>query len=184
MLLAVPSEEDGGLGAFAALEDDADFGACLIPEPTGFELVCAQAGAVTFKGVVRGKAAHAALRLEGKSAIDRYVLVHAALAELEGRINADVDHPLMTAHELPYPVLVGKVSGGRWSSQVPDELVFEGRLGVPIGQSLEAARSEFERVVGDDVAITWTGGQFGSGETDPAHPFAQLVSAARGRGRP
>jgi acetylornithine deacetylase len=102
------------------------------------------------------------------------------LAELERRLNAAIDHPLMTAHELPYPVLVGKVNGGRWSSQVPDELVFEGRLGVPIGRSLDEARSEFERVVGDDVAITWTGGQFGSGETDPDHPFARLVGAAAG----
>jgi acetylornithine deacetylase len=65
VLVAVGSEEDGGLGAFAALERDAAFDACLIPEPTGFELVCAQAGAVTFEGVVPGVAAHAAHRLEG-----------------------------------------------------------------------------------------------------------------------
>jgi acetylornithine deacetylase len=180
VLLPVPSEEDGGLGAFAALEDDSDYGACFIPEPTGFELVCAQAGAVTFRGVVRGVAAHAALRLEGRSAIDRYVEVHGAIAALERRINDGVRHPLMTGHELPYPVLVGKVNGGRWSSQVPDELVFEGRLGVPIGRSLQEARSEFERVVGDDVEVTWTGGQFGSGETDPGHPFARLVSETAG----
>ena len=50
--MAVASEEDGGLGAFAALERDAAFDACLIPEPTGFDVVCAQAGALTFEGVV------------------------------------------------------------------------------------------------------------------------------------
>ena len=52
MLAAVASEEDGGLGAFAALERDAAFDACLIPEPTGFDVVCAQAGALTFAGVI------------------------------------------------------------------------------------------------------------------------------------
>lgn len=61
---AVASEEDGGLGAFAALERDAAFDACLIPEPTGFDVVCAQAGALTFRATVRGRAAHAAMRLE------------------------------------------------------------------------------------------------------------------------
>src|SRR5919112_2074395 len=93
VLLCVASEEDGGLGAFAALERDDRFDACLLPEPTGFAVVCAQAGALTFRGTVRGRAAHAAIRLEGRSAIDRYVGVHAALAEHEARINADVAHP-------------------------------------------------------------------------------------------
>ena len=61
----VSSEEDGGLGTFAELERDAAFDAALIPEPTGWSVVCAQAGALTFRGVVPGRAAHAATRLEG-----------------------------------------------------------------------------------------------------------------------
>ena len=35
--------------------------------------------------------------------------------------------------ELPYPLLVGRVAGGSWSSAVPDRVEFEGRLGVPVG---------------------------------------------------
>jgi acetylornithine deacetylase len=65
VLLTVASEEDGGLGTFAALERDAAFDACLIPEPMGSDVVCAHAGAPTFEGVVHGVSAHAALRLEG-----------------------------------------------------------------------------------------------------------------------
>jgi acetylornithine deacetylase len=80
VLWCVSSEEDGGLGTFAALERDDAFDACLIPEPTGFAVVCAQAGALTFRGTVRGRGAHAAMRLVGRSAIDRYIAVHAALA--------------------------------------------------------------------------------------------------------
>ena len=130
---AVASEEDGGLGTFAALGRDARYDACVVCEPTAFDVACAQAGALTFAGVVPGVGAHAAVRLEGVSAIDRYVAIHAALAGLETELNAGVDHPLMGELALPYPLSVGRVSGGRWSSSVPDRLEFEGRVGVPVG---------------------------------------------------
>ena len=76
---ASPPRRTAASGTFAALERDAAFDAALIPEPTGFDVVCAQAGALTFRIVVPGRAAHAAMRLEGCSAIDRYVRVHRAL---------------------------------------------------------------------------------------------------------
>ncbi len=186
VLQCVPSEEDGGLGTFAALGHDDRFDACLIPEPTGFAVVCAQAGALTFAGTVRGRGAHAAMRLEGRSAIDRYVAVHAALAAYEARINAEVAHPAMRALALPYPVSVGRVAAGEWSSSVPDRLVFEGRVGVRVGERPDAARAAFEAAVraadAEDppVEIAWTGGAFASGETDPAHPWvARVLDAVR-----
>jgi acetylornithine deacetylase len=184
VLLCVPSEEDGGLGTFAALERDDRFDACLIPEPTAFTVVCAQAGSLTFEGTVRGRAAHAAMRLEGRSAVDRYLAVHAAMDEHERRINADVTHSAMAALTLPYPVSVGRVQAGEWSSSVPDRLVFEGRLGVRVGEDPEAARRAFEAAVqaADDehppIGLTWTGGAFAPGETDPAHPWVRTVCAA------
>lgn len=189
VLQAVASEEDGGLGTFAALEDDDDFAACLIPEPTAFDVACGQAGALTFAGVVPGVAAHAAVRLAGVSAIDRYVAVHAALAELENEINTRVDHPLMRELPLAYPVSVGRLAAGRWSSSVPDRLDFEGRVGVPVGADPADIRSRLEAVVHaacPEASVTWTGGAFHPGETAPDHPFAQLVLAATGEelGRP
>jgi acetylornithine deacetylase len=180
----VSSEEDGGLGTFAELERDARFDAALIPEPTGWSVVCAQAGALTFRGVISGRSAHAATRLEGRSAIDRYVAVHAALAEHEARINAAVAHPAMRALELPYPVSVGRVAAGGWSSSVPDRLEFEGRVGVRVGEEPAAARAAFEDAVraadAEDppVEIAWTGGAFSSGETDPDHPWVRRVLEA------
>jgi acetylornithine deacetylase len=191
VLQCVPSEEDGGLGTFAALERDARFDGCLIPEPTGFAVVCAQAGALTFAGTVHGRAAHAAMRLEGRSAIDRYMAVHAALAAHEARINADVAHPLMRPLPLAYPVSVGRVQAGEWSSSVPDRLEFEGRVGVRVGEDPAAARAALEAAVRDadeeapPVEIAWTGGAFASGETDPAHPWVvrvrEAVAAERGQ---
>jgi acetylornithine deacetylase len=185
VLQAVPSEEDGGLGTFAALLRDDAFDACLIVEPTELEVVCAHAGALTFAGVVQGRSAHAAMRLEGCSAIERYVQIHTALNELEREMNRKVDHPLMSALELPYPLVVGRVSAGSWPSQVPDQLVFEGRVGVPIGVEPRQVRAQVERVVrlatadGEaPVELSWTGGQMAPAETPSDHPFAQSVRAA------
>jgi acetylornithine deacetylase len=124
VLQAVSSGEDGGLGTFAALELDDGFDACLIPEATAFDVVSAHGGALTFFGTVRGVSAHAAVRLQGVSAIDRYMSVHAALAEHERAVNAAVADPLMARLELPYPLLVGRLSAGHGSSQVPDVLEF------------------------------------------------------------
>jgi acetylornithine deacetylase len=184
VLQALPSEEDGGLGTFAALRRDADFAAALIPEPTGLRIVCAHGGALTFTGTVRGRTAHAALRLEGVSAIDRYIPIHAALHAHERAVNARPRHPLLADHPLPYPLLVGQLHAGQWSSQVPDELTFEGRLGVPVGQSPEEARAQLEHAVaaasddqGPPAQIGWTGGQFGSGETAVDDPWVTLVQA-------
>jgi acetylornithine deacetylase len=185
VLQAVASEEDGGLGTFAALERDDAFDAALLPEPTGLRVVCAQAGALTFRGVVRGRSAHAAERLAGCSAIDRYVRVHLALAAHEATVNAAVAHPLMRELELPYPLLVGRISGGDWSSQVPDRVEFEGRLGVPVGADLAVARAELQAVVDtalDDgeppCELVWEGGAFAPGETPIDHPWVTTVSTA------
>jgi acetylornithine deacetylase len=182
VLQIVASEEDGGLGAFAALLADSSYDGCVIPEPTGFDVVCAQAGALTFTGVVHGRAAHAAERLHGVSAIDRYLPIHAALAALEAELNAGVAHPLMRALELPYPLVVGRMSAGEWSSSVPDRLTFEGRAPVRVGEDVADARAAVERAVAaaapDDglaVQLAWTGGQFASAQTDPGGPLATLV---------
>ena len=185
VLQCVSSEEDGGLGTFAELERDAAFDACLIPEPTGFDVVCAQAGAMTFSGTIPGRTAHAAHRLEGCSAVDRYVAVHAALHEHERRVNTEVAHPLMRALELPYPLLVGRVEGGEWSSQVPARVDFTVRVGVRVGEPVEEARAAVEAVVAtalDDgeapATIAWDGGCYAPAETPPDDPFIALVRAA------
>jgi len=92
---------------------------------------------------------------------------------------------LMRALELPYPLLVGRVAAGTWSSQVPDRLEFEGRLGVPVGASLPDARAALQAVVDEALddgeppcELTWRGGAFDSGETASGHPWVSTVRAA------
>ena len=181
VLVAVGGEEDGGLGAFAELQRDAAYDACVITEPTGWQVVCAQAGALTFSGEVPGVAAHAAHRLEGASAIDRYLPVHTALAAHERALNTGVEHPLMAALALPYPLVVGRLEAGEWASTVPDRLRFEGRAPVRVGEDPAAARAALEAVVAEacpDASVRWTGGQFASGQTREDARVATVVRDA------
>jgi acetylornithine deacetylase len=184
VLQAVSSEEDGGMGTFADLERDHDFGAALIPEPTGLDVACAHGGSLQFEGIVYGRSAHAATRLEGLSAIDRYIPLHTAMQEIERVINSDVDHELMRQLELPYPINIGRIDAGEWPAQVPDRLRFAGRLGVPVGTSIESARASFEAVLidalgdsGPPLELRWTGA-FRPSVTPLDSPFVALVRKA------
>jgi acetylornithine deacetylase len=134
---------------------------------------------------------HASVRTEGVDAIEKYVLVHTALRELEARRNGD-PHPLMAHLSLPYPLSVGTLRAGDWASSVADLLVAEGRLGVALGEPVEAARAELERVVAEvcaadpwlsqhPVRVEWYGGQFASSVIDPDHALVSLVSGAHRR---
>ncbi|MGZ6645681.1 MAG: M20/M25/M40 family metallo-hydrolase, partial [Solirubrobacteraceae bacterium] len=82
-----------------------------------------------------------------------------------------------------YPLLVGRIEAGEWSSSVPDRLRFEGRAPVRVGEDVEAARAGVEAVVAaacPQARLSWPGGQFASGQTDPEDPFAVLVRGALG----
>lgn len=187
MIQSVIGEEDGGLGTFATLLRGHKGDAAIICEPTGLDLVPANAGALTFTVRVHGKSAHACVRLEGVSAIEKYLDIHRALLQLEKERNSNITHPLLSKLELPYPLSIGRVQAGNWSSSVPEELVFEGRIGVAMGESSQAVREQFERTLRElaeadpwlkdhPLEISWTGGQFDSGEIAHDHPLVQLCS--------
>lgn len=192
---AVVGEEDGGVGAFATLLRGHTGDAAVITEPTAGRLVTAAAGALTFRIEVPGLAAHGSTRTSGQSAIDAYLPIHRALADLEAARNADVDRQF-TGTDLPYAISVGVVRAGEWSSTVPDALVAEGRYGVRLGEPLGAARAQLERAVSTAAAahpwlaehppqVTWPGGQFASGQLPDGHPLAgELQTAATDTGSP
>jgi acetylornithine deacetylase len=182
VLHCVSSEEDGGQGCFAELERDSEYEACLITEPTGFDVVCAQGGSLTVIGRIEGVAAHAAERLHGRSAIDAYIPVHQALAEHERTLNADVEDELMRELELPYPLVVGTLRAGEWASTVPDHLEFSCRLPVRVGETFEEALAGMQAAVGSKVELEVGGGMFHAARTDTNQPFAQLVREVAGGG--
>ena len=171
--VSVPSEEDGGQGMLAAIRAGCTGDAAVITEPTGLDVVIAHAGAITFRLVVPGRAAHASKRREGVSALDNlYTLVRALEADEAARNEAETD-PLMTALGLPYPTIIGKVEGGDWASTVLDRVVAEGRYGVRLGQAWRDAEAELRACIeaacaadpflrDHPVGLEITGGRFSS----------------------
>ena len=187
-LHSVVSEEDGGLGAFATMLRGHRADAAVITEPTSGDVVVANAGALTFRLQVDGKAAHGSTRHEGHSAFEAFLPVYAALQGLEGARNQQPD-PLFVGNPLPYPISVGTVRTGDWASSVPDVLVADGRLGVQLGEQPAGARAALERAVRDacsrdpwlrdhPVQISWPGGQFASGRIAEDDPLIDEVGRA------
>src|SRR5450755_3676607 len=76
MMQSVIGEEDGGIGTFASILRGHTGDAAIVCEPTCLNLIPAQAGALTFTVRVPGKSAHASVRLEGVSAIEKYLDIH------------------------------------------------------------------------------------------------------------
>jgi acetylornithine deacetylase len=189
LAVAVPSEEDGGQGMLAAIRAGCTGDAAIIAEPTSLDVVTAHAGAITFRLVVPGRAAHASVRREGVSALDNlYTLIQALEADETAR-NAAETNPLMTALGLPYPTIIGKIEGGEWASTVLDRVVVEGRYGVRLGQTWRDAEADL-RVCIDaacaadpflrdhPVGVEITGGRFSSSSVPADHPLPVSVAAA------
>jgi acetylornithine deacetylase len=184
----VVGEEDGGLGAFGTLRRGHTGQTCIISEPTSGTITTANAGALTFSITVPGLATHASTSYAGSSAIDSYVAVHSGLQELQVRRNEIVD-PLMSEYPVAYPISVGRLRAGDWSSSVPDLLVADGRMGVRIDEDVASARAELEEQVaevsrhdafltGHPATVTWSGGQYAGGRTTPGHQLGALVAGA------
>jgi acetylornithine deacetylase len=185
----VPSEEDGGQGMLAAIRAGVVGDAAVITEPTSLDVVIAHAGAITFRLVVPGRAAHASMRREGVSALDNlFTLVKALEADERRRNEAETD-PLMTALGLPYPTIVGKVEGGEWASTVLDRVVAEGRYGVRLGQTWRDAEAELRSCIDAACAtdpflrehpatVAITGGRFSSAQVPPGSALPVSLAAA------
>ncbi|MFI6707606.1 ArgE/DapE family deacylase [Nonomuraea sp. NPDC050478] len=182
----VVSEEDGGLGAFGTLARGHTAEAAVITEPTSGQVITANAGALTFRLEIAGRAAHGAARLEGVNAIEVFWPVFEAIRRLEAERNRDVP-AVFGGNPLPYPIEIGTVHAGDWASTVPDLLVAEGRLGVRLDEDPAAARAAFEEAVrsaahpwlrANPPAVTWPGGQFASGRLPAGHPLLSEVRQA------
>ena len=185
----VPSEEDGGQGTLAAIRAGATGDLCVIPEPSSLDVVIAHAGAITFRLTVPGRAAHASRRTEGVSALDNLGDLIRALEADEARRNAAETEPLMTALGLPYPTIIGTVAGGEWASTVMDRVVADGRYGVRLGQTPEAAADELRFAIAaacethtflreHPATVEIVGARFGSARVDADHPLPVGLAAA------
>lgn len=186
---SVISEEDGGAGALATILRGYTADACIITEPTEFNIVVAQGGSLVFRIHVAGKSAHGAARNQGESALEHFIPIFKALLALEAERNRTLDHPLYLEIENKIPINVGVVQAGAWPSSVPDWLIAEGRAGLVPGETLEGFKAEFTAAVmaatendpwlmENPPRVEWFSGQFAPSEIDASHPLVSTVEAA------
>ena len=189
LLESVIGEEDGGVGTLAAILRGYRGDGAVVAEPTNLGIAPAQAGALCFRILVRGRAAHASVREEGISAIEKFLPVREALARLERRRNRRFRHPLFNRYALPYALSLGRLEAGDWPSTVPERLVVEGRYGVAIDESTPAARREFEEAVARAARadpwlrrhppkVEWWGGQFEPASVPRTAPIVSTLARA------
>ena len=168
---SVVGEEDGGCGTLATVLRGYKADGAIVAEPTELHVAPASAGALSFRITVPGRSAHACVREEGVSAVEKFAIVHRALIELEENRNREFAHPLYERYRLAYPLSIGTVHSGSWPSSVPESLVCEGRYGVALGEDLDVARKQFEAVLNEisrtdpwlgdhPPELEWWGGQF------------------------
>ena len=147
---SVVEEECTGNGALACLARGYSADAALIPEPFAEHLVTAQLGVVWFQVHLKGRPTHVAYAGTGSNAIEAAIPLIQALHEMEHRWNAAQNRPDDYAHmDHALNLNIGKIEGGDWTSSVPAWCVFDVRMGLFPGQSIDAAKAEIEQVILD-----------------------------------
>jgi len=186
---SVIGEEDGGVGALATVLRGHTADAAVAMEPTELKVSPCHAGALAFRVEVSGKSAHACVREEGVNAIEKFIPLFNALRELETQRNTGVDDPLYARYKIPYPINVGTIHGGTWPGSVPENLTFQGRVGVVVGERVEDARRSVEEAISgaaradpwlkDNLPrVEWSGYQFDPATIAVDHPIVETVGGA------
>lgn len=147
---SVVEEECTGNGALACLARGYRADAALIPEPFSETLVTAQLGVIWFQVHLKGLPTHVAFAGQGANAIEAAIPLIAALHEMETRWNRPDNRSPDYAHsDHALNLNIGKIEGGDWTSSVPAWCVFDVRMAVFPGQSIDAAKVEIEAVLMD-----------------------------------
>lgn len=189
MLETVIGEEDGGVGALDAIIRGYKADAAIVPEPSELNVVPAHAGVMAFRVTVQGKAAHASLRTDGVSAIDKFLPLYEALKRLEVERNARIKDPLYSSFDIPSPLSIGKILGGEWPGTVPENLYFEGRVGVHTDETCNQVKRQLESAVKKAAdkdpwltthqpKVDWNGYRFDPAKIPADHPIMETVKTA------
>ncbi|MBW3631611.1 MAG: ArgE/DapE family deacylase [Chloroflexi bacterium] len=183
------AEEDGGAGALAAVLRGYVADGALISEPTNLAIVPAQGGSLMFRLQVPGLSAHACVRDDGVSAVEKFAYIHRGLLDFEARRNADITHPLYAGMRNKVPINIGTVNAGSWPSSVPELLVAEGRAGLVPGEDLTTFKAELAAEVAALAAaddwlrnhpplVTWLDGQFAPAGISVDSPLVTVLTTA------
>jgi acetylornithine deacetylase len=142
-----------------------------------------------FRLQVHGLSAHACVRDEGVSAVEKFAYLHQGLLEFETRRSGEITHPLYDGMRIKAPINIGVVRGGSWASSVPESLVAEGRAGLVPGEDLATFKTE----LADEIArladadpwlrdhppeVTWLNGQFAPAGVPVDSPLVEALCQA------
>lgn len=186
ILESVVGEEDGGVGTLAATLRGYRGDGAIIMEPTDLAICPSQAGALSFRITIRGRSAHAAVRDEGVSALDKLWPIYGELLAFEGDRNHNSGGPLFRGYTIPFPLSVGTIQGGDWPSSVPDRVQVEGRYGLIPGEDVAKAQKAFEETVQRRARedpwlrehppeVEWWGGRFLPAQTREDEPIVTAL---------
>ena len=186
---SVIEEEAGGVGTLATLIRKYKADAALIPEPTNMKLFIKQQGSMWFRVTVEGRSAHGGTRYEGVSAIEKAIVIHQAILELERRRNSRINDPLYSGIPIPVPINMGKIHGGSWPSSVADLVTIEGRIGVAPEEEMDAVKTELNHCVAEvsgkdpwlkdhPANVEFFGAQWVPNSLRHDHPFAEVMKTA------
>jgi acetylornithine deacetylase len=191
-LQSVIGEESGGVGALTTIVKGYRADGVIVLEPTRQELCPMQSGALTFRLTVRGKAAHAAMKIEGISAIAKFGLLYDAIERLDRERHERYANPFYENAANVAPINIGTVRGGEWHSTVAETVIAEGRCGVFPGESAAEARRLLAETIGaaaendpwlraNPPMLEWFEGQFESAQTPIDHPLIRTLAAQHRR---
>jgi len=152
----VIEEEAGGNGALSAILDCPKADGVVVLESTGFQVFCANRGALWFKLAVEGKTTHMGRWRSGVSAIDKITDAIRILKDYEARlIEESRGDPLFEDVEGCVKLNVGVIQGGDWPSMVPGHCFIEGGIGFLPNKNLSILREEIRREI-ETHADEWT----------------------------
>lgn len=183
---SVIEEESGGAGTLAAILRGYRADAALIPEPTNLKIFPKQQGSMWFRINVKGQSAHGGTRYEGVSAIEKSMSVMNHILQLEKIRNERVQDPLYNQIPIPFPINIGKISGGDWPSSVADFVQIEGRIGVSPDETMDEAKEEMEKWIGrlkeidpwfeqSPPQLEWFGARWLPGAIEQEHKLMKIL---------
>jgi acetylornithine deacetylase len=148
VLQSVIEEECGGNGTLACCLRGMTADAAVVTEPTGrlgaFEAVV---GIFWFRVHTTGRAGHPSEAGSAVNAVDKMYVVIEALRQLEGEVNASLQHPLYRELDHPLNLVVGIIQGGDWPSTVPAECKIECRFSFEPGTTMTEAQTRVAQAV-------------------------------------
>lgn len=196
-LLSTVGEEAGMPGALSFAARGPSYDAAVVTEPTGLVVAPAHAGFAHGRIQLRGMGAHASVRDEGVSAIEKFCDLVQTLREFESHRNESlaarglIDPRLYSGVTNPAPVNVGVVQGGTSSATVAEKVTCLVRLGCVAGEDLALAKQAFDEHVArwasrdswlrdNPPEVEWSGAQVPGGQVPPDSPIVEAVSQSVG----